>query len=126
MKTCTKCSETKELTEFYAVGGQCKECVRARVRKHRADNPEIHKERDRVRNANRWDYLSKQCKKYREASPEKYKARTAVSNALRDGKLTKEVCPCGESKVEAHHADYSKPLDVQWLCIKCHTGLHTS
>lgn len=53
---------------------------------------------------------------------EKYKARTAVSNALRDGRLIKQPCEhCGATeKVQAHHNDYSKPLDVEWLCFKCH------
>ncbi len=32
-----------------------------------------------------------------------------------------KICSdCGETKVEAHHEDYSKPLDVEWLCKKHH------
>lgn len=26
--------------------------------------------------------------------------------------------------MQAHHEDYSKPLDVQWLCMACHRGAH--
>lgn len=58
---------------------------------------------------------------YIEKYPEKIKARTAVKNALASGKLTRLPCRfCGEPKVHAHHNDYSKPLDVEWACPKCH------
>jgi len=58
----------------------------------------------------------------REKYPEKYRARTAVSNAIRDGKLLREPCSgCGKTgRIHAHHDDYSKPLDVVWLCEMCH------
>lgn len=26
--------------------------------------------------------------------------------------------------LNAHHADYSRPLDVEWLCIGCHSRRH--
>lgn len=38
-----------------------------------------------------------------------------------------KICPkCKESskKVEAHHEDYSKPLEIKWLCRGCHASLH--
>ena len=53
--------------------------------------------------------------------PEKYQARQEVLKALRKGILVKQPCEvCGEVKVEAHHEDYSKPLEVNWLCEKHH------
>lgn len=33
---------------------------------------------------------------------------------------------CGSGGCEAHHSDYSKPLDVIWLCYFCHHALHKS
>jgi hypothetical protein len=57
-------------------------------------------------------------------SPEKFKARSIVGAAIRLGKITREPCSiCGE-KAEAHHEDYSKPLEVIWLCRKHHFELH--
>jgi hypothetical protein len=65
-------------------------------------------------------YLSK------EGSRLKMAARQAVYLSLRAGKVEKGVCHCGETKVDAHHPDYSKPLEVVWLCRKHHWDLHKS
>lgn len=57
--------------------------------------------------------------------PEKLAARQAVLIALRKGDLTKQPCQqCGAAKTQAHHDDYSKPLDVRWLCQPCHVAHH--
>ena len=57
-------------------------------------------------------------------NPEKRSAQVAVSNAIRDGRLERQPCEvCGE-KAQAHHDDYSKPLDVRWLCPIHHGALH--
>lgn len=53
-------------------------------------------------------------------------ARRAVRNALRSGRLTKRPCwICGDDRSEAHHPDYSRPLDVEWLCRKHHRAAHS-
>jgi hypothetical protein len=59
--------------------------------------------------------------RYAERYPERYAAHIVVGNAVRDGRLVKQPCEvCGALKVEAHHDDYSKPLDVRWLCNSHH------
>lgn len=61
----------------------------------------------------------------RQKFPEKYAARQAVLVAVRKGILVKQPCKqCGASKAQAHHPDYSKPLDVVWLCDPCHRAEH--
>ncbi len=51
----------------------------------------------------------------------KANARSYLHRYVKLGKITKGVCEvCGDDIVEAHHRDYSKPLEVQWLCVKHH------
>lgn len=59
-------------------------------------------------------------------NPEKRKAHEKVKDALRRGALIKQACQCGEVLVHAHHDDYSKPLEVKWLCRACHRKHHES
>lgn len=58
-------------------------------------------------------------------------ARRAVRTALENGLLSRpDTCErCGDrpecmkdgrSSIQAHHHDYNRPLDVQWLCYRCH------
>src|SRR5437899_10932455 len=53
----------------------------------------------------------------------KHRAHSAVWNALRSGKLLRPLScsSCGtQCKPQGHHPDYSKPLEVIWLCRPCH------
>jgi hypothetical protein len=66
--------------------------------------------------------------RFRARYPEKARAHDAVRSALRTGRLTKPaLCQeCGEPPTEplhAHHADYSKPLAVLFVCRDCHRKL---
>lgn len=59
------------------------------------------------------------------AEPEKYKARYLVFNAKRAGKIPQLPCAvCGATNSQAHHFDYSRPLDVIWLCRIHHAEVH--
>jgi len=70
---------------------------------------------------NRYHYT----KLYRIRHPEARKAELLVQKAIRSGKLKKQPCEiCGERKVHAHHKDYSKPLEINWLCPIHHRMAH--
>ena len=57
----------------------------------------------------------------------KQNARVRVYDAIKKGKITRpdkcDKCKT-ETKPEAHHKDYLKPLDVSWLCKSCHCLEH--
>lgn len=63
--------------------------------------------------------------RYREKYPEKYLAHRLMRNAIRKKDIIPLPCEvCGKEKVEGHHEDYSKPLDIIWLCKKHHLEAH--
>lgn len=55
----------------------------------------------------------------------RHRARVKAQNAVRAGKLERQPCQtCGtKRRLEMHHADYSKPLEVVWLCFRHHRML---
>jgi hypothetical protein len=145
-KTCFKCGKERPFTAFYkhprmADGrlNKCKDCTKADMREHRFANIDRIREYDRQRGLlpHRKEANKRRAKKYVEkkrqwvseyqaSHPEVRKAHIIVGNAIRDGKLKPEPCTrCGFAiGVQAHHEDYSKPLDVMWLCTKCHGARH--
>lgn len=133
-KNCFKCGKEKPLDEFYkhpqmADGhlNKCKECTRLDVSTNYRAKRHYYAVYEKMRElrVGRKEAKLEYQRKRREANPEKYKAKCAVSNAIRDGKLKRQPCEvCGLEHAQAHHADYSKPLDVRWLCRTHHLELH--
>jgi hypothetical protein len=59
--------------------------------------------------------------------PQRFAAMQAVQTAIRNGSLVRQPCLiCGDRQSEAHHHDYTKPLDVRWLCRHHHVEEHQS
>lgn len=55
----------------------------------------------------------------------KKRAVAKLNDFVRRGKIIKLPCEkCGNIKSQGHHHDYSKPLEVVWLCQKHHSELH--
>jgi hypothetical protein len=62
-------------------------------------------------------------KKNLEKNRKKHNARAKIYRHIKAGKIIKpQICSkCdNQGKIEAHHHDYEKPLEVTWLCTKCH------
>jgi len=103
-----------------------------RAREYYDKNKETIKKRAREWYRNLTDKQKQEntqrTKDWRRRNSEKTKAWSAVGNALFSGEIEKppycELCGAFDVKIHAHHEDYSKPLDVLWLCHDCHMGLH--
>lgn len=78
----------------------------------------------RVRSRKRNEYFRLYAKK---RDPLKLKARQVINYLILKKVIFKKPCEvCGKNgRIEAHHPDYSKPLEVKWLCPKHHREIHT-
>jgi hypothetical protein len=154
MRRCSKCLVEKDDCEFGKKGNVCKECVRIKDRERYALNPNSKKEsslkyqkgnydqcrqrierwreenREKVQEQNRASYQrNKQWYENRNAKQDKDKryARMLLNAHIKMGKIDRpercQECNC-ESKLHGHHQDYQKPLEVLWLCAKCHNRIH--
>ena len=149
-KKCFKCNIEKPLSEFYkhkmmADGhlNKCKDCSRKDVKANRDKNLDYYREYDKQRAnnpdriASRESYAKSESgrqsqreakKRWTERNIIKRAAQLMVNNYFRSRQhLVKDSCEsCGVKnlRLEKHHDDYSKPLDVRFLCGKCHSKWH--
>lgn len=137
-KTCTGCREAKPLGEFHrrklsrdGRRSQCKECTRrthkAENERWRRNNPEKVKEASRSWRERNRGKARAHSQHQRERHPEKFAARQALNKAVQRGEIQRPDCceSCGgERRIQGHHADYDKPLEVEWLCENCHREGH--
>lgn len=95
------------------------------MKKYDAERKRDRREYMREYNKKNGNKVKERCKIYRENNQGRIKAASAVGHAIRTGKLTKGYCEiCGKEKTDAHHEDYTKLLEVTWLCRKHHMKLH--
>lgn len=95
----------------------CVDCASEWRRNYLKSRPDLSKRLQERSNARRRSDPEEMVKVY---------VRSITSNAIKRGELIRqpcEVCFTVES-VEAHHDDYTKPLDVRWLCRLHHAEHH--
>ena len=115
-KWCPRCEAQKPLGEFGIDNrgyprGWCRTCAQiAHAKFMRTDQGKASNRR------------------YHQAHPErrwKNKVRWFTNLAVELGIIQCGLCEeCGASLVQAHHVDYSRPLDVRWLCAVHHRTAH--
>lgn len=149
-KVCTKCLVEKPLSEYHRDKGMksglrnvCKECACQRAREHLANARSTRegrtklkliaqasraKHREEIRSSAR----ARNSRRYRagyryQDDPHKRRARGVLRTAVHEGRIVKpdQCSECGwVGRVHGHHEDYSKPLEVVWLCAICHGLRH--
>lgn len=123
--TCRICGTQTEIPDYRAKHSDfsCRPCWSALQRERRANG----QWKKPVRTDALREYEARQAKKRIQNPVDRPKvlARKRVQKQWRLGKLVKQPCEiCGETKVEAHHDDYSQPLAVRWLCRPHHREHH--
>jgi len=117
MKTCSKCGLEKDESEFNKDRSRkdglqcwCRECQKPIIQKWGREHPKKNREK---------------VAKYKKKNPDVVLAHNTVNNAIRAGTLVRKICEVKDCDVigQAHHDNYSKPLDVRWLCIEHHSKL---
>ena len=126
MKRCSRCREVKPVEEFFrnaarhdGLTSYCKVCFPEHAAYKRGQKSPRFKD-------NKARYLRER----RKTDPEfarKGIVRRFTNDAIALGILVRLPCAaCGDPKTVAHHTDYTKPLEVQWLCKAHHQALgHT-
>lgn len=126
MRTCTKCKEIKNKSCFYvrrqrkpgSLYSLCKKCHEFLSHKGRkySEYPEKYKIRKRR-------YALKYLKNKK--NKVKIEARKLYLKAIKDGIIKRKPCIiCATVKSEGHHYDYTKPLNVIWVCKRHHADIH--
>ncbi len=133
-KVCLDCGVRRMAKSFSPHGRRlgglnvvCRKCqeIRTAVVKARAKARAAAYDKIRSKDKSRKLAMAKGKREWRLRFPERKRAHYLLGNAVRDGRIIKQPCrKCGSKKSEAHHPDYMKPLDVEWLCLKHHREGH--
>lgn len=92
------------------------------AKRYQRDKPKRRSLNDRFAAENR-DAVKRYKAAWKARNAIKVSCHKTVLLAIKSGKLLRpDACDkCGQGgRIEAHHDDYSKPLEVRWLCVPCH------
>lgn len=138
LKRCSMCASVKSLSEFVAVraaktgaSAACKPCYnrQSSERRSRAEYKPTQRALSRrlywaKRSAGSAPLPPRPIYPQAPKDPLRVKARSQVNNAVQSGRLVKpsQCQQCGASgRIDGHHyLGYGRPLDVLWLCTRCH------
>lgn len=148
-RACRRCGEDKPIEQFtkaqrckFGRAHTCRACTAAIAqewaeknraqsreikRKWRSNNPQKQRTSEASYRDSHRDDIRARSRNYEKKNLDKKRCHKMVHYAIDRGRMVRPTsCPkCGKQKdIHAHHEDYSKPLEVQWLCSTCHVRLH--
>lgn len=133
MKRCGKCGVEKTLDSFHRDKSRkdgrhpyCAVCQTAKASlwcKENRDRARVNVKRYKSRHRKE---IADRNRAYDAANREKRAAHSAAHVAVKDGRIKrrKKCQRCWRPAAHMHHADYTKPLDIEWLCHFCHRKVH--
>jgi len=131
---CTACGEWLDPTAFYpspaatsGLSSRCKPC-------HTARNVALRDKANAAAYAREWRQRPEVADRERRRAAvrrqsKEWQARIELNKAVKRGDVVRPAAcaECGQTgRIEGHHDDYDKPLDVRWLCRDCHEAHHVA
>ncbi len=134
-KRCPACDQTLPLASFgrdihtkTGLNAYCKPCVRQKKRvAYYRDHDAMTEKKRAWYHAMSPEAKAKMYKGIELARDQKKDAaRRKLNQAVKRGEIARLPCHvCGSTVcIQAHHHDYSKPFDVEWMCSICHGKEH--
>lgn len=126
---CKECGKKFAASRRFVLRDRVKYCSRLCLNRANVKIPKNHPDQRGEKNHN-WKggfNPATYKRRFQAKFPEKVAAHRAFHAALKSGRIVRpDQCErCGVAcKPHGHHDDYSKPLDVRWLCHKCHNAYH--
>ena len=109
---------------------KCKVCAKQDVHEHRHGKGRervLAYDLERANQPHRIALRAQKTAQWRAEHPDRKRAQSLLGSAVKAGRVKPwPVCAVPEccEKPEAHHPDYSRPLDVVWLCSAHHKQAH--
>lgn len=144
-RKCSRCGETKNCENDFYVNkrapnggvyyfGKCKKCLN-KISTEYQKTPRGMKVKERV--FSKWykenwreyyeqnkDRILSHGRRWRNSNKDKVRAESIANRKYKD--ICFPCSICGNKTTHKHHEDYSKPLDITWLCAKHHRLHHVA
>ena len=136
-KQCKSCKELKTVDNYYkqkdtkdGLRTICKKCWKSDNKEYYTENIDSISEANKLYSKTDKGIASRKLatKNFRHNHKDRYIAHGKLNGMVQSGKITKpvncDICGLPSDKLDGHHEDYSKPLEVVWCCHKCHMNTY--